>query len=318
MNETQLGRSPIGDSRSNVIAVLPKSGRHESLTAAVVAGGGVLGPIEEASALVWADPALPELLPTTLAKGPNVRWVALPFAGIEPYAAHLTKDQIWTAAKGVYAEPVAEHVVACALAGLRGLVHYGRQSTWAAPQGRNLLGAKVTVFGAGGITASLMRLLEPFNCEVTVVRRQADPYPGAVRTLGLDQRVEAVANADVVVLALALTPETRHVIGADELAAMPNHAWLVNVARGGHVDPDALLDALDAHSIGGAALDVTEPEPLPDGHALWVHPQVLITPHVGNTPEMGVPLLAAHIEDNVTRFRLGDELAGVIDTATGY
>lgn len=318
MSETQMGRSPIGDSRSNVIAVLPKSGRHESLTAAVIAGGGVIGAIEEASALVWADPAVPELLPATLAKGPNVRWVALPFAGIEPYAAHLTSEQVWTAAKGVYAEPVAEHIVACALAGLRGLVDYSRQTTWAPPQGRNLLGAKVTVFGAGGITASLMRLLEPFNCEVTVVRRQADPYPGAARTLSLDQRVEAVAGADLVVLALALTPETRHVIGADELAAMANHAWLVNVARGGHVDADALLAALDTGSLGGAALDVTEPEPLPDGHPLWGHPGVLITPHVGNTPEMGIPLLASHIEDNVARFRVGDELAGIIDTAAGY
>ncbi len=330
MSESQMGRSPVrdsepnvtgrspGDSEPKVIAVAPSSGRFESLEAAVVAGGGVLGPIEDAAALVWADPAVPEQLPAVLAKGPNVRWVALPFAGIEPYAAYLTHEKVWTAAKGVYAEPVAEHVVACALAGLRGLVHYSRQTSWAPPQGRNLLGAKVTIFGAGGITDSLMRLLEPFGCAVTVVRRQADPYPGAARTLGLDARLEAVADADLVVLALALTPETHHVIGEAELAAMADHAWLVNVARGGHIDADALRSALDNELLGGAALDVTDPEPLPDGHPLWSHPRVLITPHVGNTPEMGIPLLAAHIEENVARFRVGDELLGVIDTSAGY
>ncbi len=322
--QSSTGRSPVRDSEPNVVVcVAPQSGRHESLKAAVVAGGGELGSIGEADALVWADPAVPHEFPATLAQGPNVRWVALPFAGIEPYADYLTDrngdhDMVWTAAKGVYAEPVAEHVVATALAGMRGLVHYSRETTWAPPVGRNLLGARVTVFGAGGITDSLVRLLGPFNCDITVVRRQADPYPGATRTVALADRLDALADTDLVVLALALTPETRGVISDAELAAMPDHAWLVNVARGGHIDTDALVCALDAGSIGGAALDVTDPEPLPDGHPLWGQPRVLITPHVGNTPEMGIPLLARHIEQNVARFRVGDELDGVIDTSAGY
>jgi phosphoglycerate dehydrogenase-like enzyme len=120
------------------------------------------------------------------------------------------------------------------------------------------------------------------------------------------------------VLALALTPHTRHVIGAPELEAMAPHAWLVNVARGGHIDTDALLAALDAGALGGAALDVTDPEPLPDGHPLWGDPRVLITPHVGNTPEMGVPLLAAHVARNVASFVAGEALVGVIDVEAGY
>ena len=87
---------------------------------------------------------------------------------------------------------------------------------------------------------------------------------------------------------------------------MAPHAWLVNVARGGHVDNDALLHALDRGDIGGACLDVTDPhEPLPDEHPFWSRPNVLITPHIANTPEMGVPLLAAHIETNVARFVAG-------------
>ncbi|MDH5289100.1 MAG: hydroxyacid dehydrogenase, partial [Acidimicrobiia bacterium] len=99
---------------------------------------------------------------------------------------------------------------------------------------------------------------------------------------------------------------------------MAPYTWLVNVARGGHVDNEALLEAVDAGRIAGACLDVTEPEPLPDGHPLWARPRILISPHVGNTPEMGVPLLAAHIERNVSAFVAGQPLEGVVDVDAGY
>lgn len=301
-----------------MVAVEPKSGRFESLEEAVRAGGGVLGPPEEASALVWADAHASDLLPGVLARGPGITWVALPFAGIEPYVGHLDRERTWTCAKGVYARPVAEHALALGLAGLRGLVQYGRASRWEPPQGTNLVDAAVTVFGAGGITTELLALLAPFGTTNTVVRRRPEPVPEADRVLGLDRRVEAVRDADLVVLALALTPETRHVIARAELAAMAPHAWLVNVARGGHVDTAALLTALDAGAIGGAALDVTDPEPLPQGHPLWSHPRAIVTPHVGNTPEMGVPLLARHVRDNVARFARGAALDGLVDVDAGY
>jgi phosphoglycerate dehydrogenase-like enzyme len=301
-----------------VVAVEPKSGRFESLEQAVVAGGAVVGAPEEASALVWADAHAAPELPAVLARGPGITWVALPFAGIEPYVPYLDDQRTWTCAKGVYARPVAEHVLAMGLAGLRGLVHYGRATSWQPPRGSNLVDGRVTVFGAGGITAELIELLAPFRAEVTVVRRRPDPVPGAARVVGLDRRLDAVRGADLVVLALALTAETRHVIGVDELAAMASHAWLVNVARGGHVDTDALVAALDAGAIGGAALDVTDPEPLPAGHRLWGHERCLVTPHVGNTPEMGVPLLARHIEANVARFVRGEALDGLVDVGAGY
>ncbi len=84
------------------------------------------------------------------------------------------------------------------------------------------------------------------------------------------------------------------------------------------MQPDALLSALDRGQLGGACLDVTEPEPLPDRHPLWSHPRVMITPHVANTPEMGVPLLARHIRDNVSRFAAGEPLLGRIDVDAGY
>ncbi len=317
MKDESDGRSPERDSAPKV-SVVPKSGRVESLEEAVLLGGGELSDLAEAEGLVWADATKPDELPAALAAAPNVRWVGLPYAGIEPYVPYLDSERTWTCARGVYSTPVAEHVVALALGGLRHIVGYSREREWSGPVGRNLVGANVTIFGAGGITEEVIRLLAPFNCSITVVRRSTDPVPGASTTIALDRRLDALTNADVVVLALALTDTTAGVIGAAELAAMPDHSWLVNVARGGHVQTDALVTALESGSIGGAALDVTDPEPLPAGHPLWSMPNVVITPHIANTPEMGIPLLADHIADNVARLRRGDDLLGVIDVESGY
>ena len=300
------------------VAVEPKSGRYESLEEAVEAGGGRIVPIEEASALVWADPAVPEQLPAVLARGDQVRWVGLPFAGIEPYVPFLDHERTWTCARGVYARPVAEHVLTLGLAGLRAVVHYARTAHWSAHEGRNLIDGEIVIFGAGGITTELLRLLQGFDTTTTVIRRRPEPLAGATRTVSLDQRLEVLGAADLVVLALALTPETERVIGAAELDAMADHAWLINVARGAHVDHEALVTALDTGAIAGACLDVTDPEPLPDDHPLWARHNVLVTPHVGNTEEMGVPLLAAHIRRNVDAFRLGRTLEGVVDPEAGY
>lgn len=300
------------------VAVEPKSGRSESLEEAVVAGGGRIAPVDEATALVWADPTVPEQLPDVLGRGPQVEWVGLPFAGIEPYVPYLDHDRVWTCARGVYARPVAEHVLTLGLAGLRSVVHYARTPHWSAHAGRNLIDGEIVVFGAGGITTELLRLLQGFDCTTTVIRRRADPMPGATRTVTLADRLDVLGSADLVVLALALTPETTGVIGAAELEAMADHAWLVNVARGAHVDDAALLAALDAGSIAGACLDVTDPEPLPDDHPLWARHNVLITPHVGNTEEMGVPLLAAHIRRNVEAFGRNETLEGIVDAEAGY
>jgi len=120
------------------------------------------------------------------------------------------------------------------------------------------------------------------------------------------------------VLALALTPQTEHVIAARELAAMSPTAVLVNVARGQHVDTDALVEALRSGSIGGAALDVTDPEPLPDDSPLWREPRCLITPHTANPWQTAQPLLARRTQDNVQRFARGEPLLGLVDLAAGY
>lgn len=285
---------------------------------AVGDGGGHVVPVDEAEALVWADPRNPDALEQALDRAPDVRWVQLPFAGIENFVQLVDHDRIWTCGKGVYAEPVAELALSLALAGLRGFGTYARASSWERPQGHNLLGARVTILGGGGITTSLVRLLQPFDCHLTVVRRNANHIDGVDDVLEADRYAHALSGADVVVLALALTPETEGIIAIDELALMEDHAWLVNVARGRHVVTDDLVTALRDRMIGGAGLDVTDPEPLPDGHPLWSMPNCLVTPHVGNTPEMAVPLLAERITTNVKLFGAGEELVGPVDADAGY
>ena len=285
--------------------------------AAVEAAGSVVVPPDEATALVWADPQHPERFPELLHDG--IEWVQLPYAGIGPFLPMLDDQRSWTCGKGVYARPVAEAALAMLLAGFRNIVGYARKQTWSAPVGQNLHGANVVILGGGGITDELLPLLAPFECRVTVLRRTAEPIEGATHTATLAELHEVLPDTDAVILALALTPETEHVIGAAELAAMKSTAWLVNVARGGHVDTDALVDALRSGSIGGAALDVTDPqEPLPDGHPLWTLPNCLITPHVANTPEMGLVLLAERVTDNVRRYLAGDDLIGLVDIGKGY
>ena len=301
------------------IAVMPE-GLRTFLGPAVEAGGGVVSDPGDADALVWAAIGDAGGLASVLDDNPQLRWVQLPWAGIEPYVDVIRShaELTWTCAKGVYAEPVAEHALALALAGRRNLGPYARSETWTRPRGRNLLGARVTVLGGGGITASLLRLLAPFGCDVTVVRRNPAPLAGATRVVGSDELDSALSGSEVAVLALALVPETEGIIDARRLALLGPDATLVNVARGRHVVTDDLVAALRDGTLGSAGLDVTDPEPLPDGHPLWELPNAIITPHTANTPEMAIPLLSARVTDNVRRWAAGEPLLGPLDPAAGY
>jgi phosphoglycerate dehydrogenase-like enzyme len=285
---------------------------------AITAGGGYLVPVRDAEGLVCASPRDAVTLERTLSEADHLRWVQLPFAGIEDFAHLIDTHRHWTCGKGVYAEPVAELALTLALAGLRGLDTYARADRWEKPRGANLLGGRVTILGGGGITRSLLRLLTPFDCHVTVVRNRAQEMEGADEVVDADAYVDTLPGADVVVLALALTPDTDGIISRDELELMEDHAWLVNVARGRHVVTADLVDALRERVIGGAGLDVTEPEPLPPDHPLWTMPNCIITPHVGNTPEMAEPLLAERITTNVRRYANGEELIGPVYLDLGY
>jgi phosphoglycerate dehydrogenase-like enzyme len=288
------------------------------MTEAVADGGGTLADPPDADGLVWTDAHDASGLVALLDGAPGIRWVQLPFAGVEKFLHVLDAAHTWTSAKGVYAEPVAEHVLALGLAGLRQLTVRARAHEWGPPAGKRLMGERVTILGGGGITVALLELLAPFDVETTVVRRHVAPLEGATRVVGTDQLADALPGACLVVLALALTPETTGIIGAPELALMDRDAWLVNVARGPHVDTDALVAALRAGQIGGAALDVTDPEPLPADHPLWDLDNCLITPHTANPWAMAEPLLAERVCENVRRFGRGEPLAGVVDVDLGY
>jgi phosphoglycerate dehydrogenase-like enzyme len=283
-------------------------------------GGEPVALDEDPVGLVWTDARAMDALHTALATRPKISWVQLPQAGVERafQAGVVDHQRRWTSAKGAFSEPVAEHALMLILAGLRQLKIRARAESWGKPAGESLFRQPVTVVGAGGIATVLLRLLEPFGTPVTVVRRQAEPVPGAARTLTIDRLPEALAGARAVVIVVALTPQTQGLIGRAELAAMEPDAWLVNVARGGVVDTEALTAALKGHQIGGAALDVTDPEPLPAGHPLWDLPNCLITPHTADTEEMTQPLLAGRITDNVRRLAAGQPLTGLLDPDLGY
>jgi phosphoglycerate dehydrogenase-like enzyme len=293
----------------------------DSACQAVRDGGGEPAGVDAAAdALVWLAPADVDGLRQALATASSARWIQLPMAGVERMAAArvLDPERIWTSAKGAFAEPVAEHALALALAGLRSLRTRITARSWGQPAGQSLYDEPVTILCGGGIAVSLLELLAPFRVTATVVRRRADPVPGAARTLPPDRLHEALADARVVFLALALTPGTERIIGAAELATMPPGTWLVNVARGPLVDTVALVTALRDGTISGAALDVTDPEPLPDGHPLWDMENCIITPHTADTPEMVDRLLAQRIQANVARFAAGQPLIGLVDPAAGY
>jgi len=309
---------PTAADRSR-IAVLPE-GVRGFLADAVEAGGGELSEPDDALALVWTETAAADALGRVLDDHAGLRWVQLPWAGVEPYVdvirAHA--DRTWTCGKGVYAEPVAEHALALALAGLRGLDHYARATSWTGQRGHNLLGARVTILGGGGIAESLLRLLGPFRCDVTVVRRVPRAMAGAGSVVGEDRLDDALAGADVVVLALPLLPDTVGLMDRHRLELLAPGACLVNVARGQHVVTDDLVEALRDGTLGSVGLDVTDPEPLPDGHPLWTLANAIVTPHTANTLEMALPLLSARITDNVRRWTAGEPLVGLVDPAAGY
>lgn len=300
------------------VTVAPE-GKLRWLRQAVLAAAAQLVEIQEAEVLVWTDVDDVEGLRSYLAQGQGLRWIQLPWAGVEPFAAAgvFTDRYLWTCGKGVYAEPVAEHALALALAGLRDLKQRALADSWGRSSGTSLIGAQVTILGGGGITQSLIRLLAPFQTQITVVRRHPQPLAGA-QVVGFDQLQQTLTGVDVLFLALALTPETQGVIGKPELQRLGPQAWIVNVARGSHIDTAALVEALQQGQIRGASLDVTDPEPLPSGHALWSLPNCLITPHTANTEAMAIPLLSARVTENLCRYQAGQPLIGRVDPLLGY
>ena len=178
---------------------------------------------------------------------------------------------------------------------------------WSFTTHSSLVGARVLIVGAGDIGRTIGRMLAGFDVELTYVARTA--RDGVRPTTDLPQ---LLPDADVVILIVPVTPETIGMVDAAFLAAMPDGALLVNAARGRIVDTDALVAELSAGRLR-AALDVTDPEPLPQGHPLWTAPGLLLTPHVGGTvPETDARAAAAAV-DQIARVLAGKPLANVVD-----
>ncbi|MGK9269403.1 D-isomer specific 2-hydroxyacid dehydrogenase family protein [Williamsia muralis] len=299
------------------VALLPHSDPH--LAEAIASAGGTLADLAEARALVWIGnvDGFPDPLPDT------IEWVQLRLAGIESFlrAGLLDDRRIWTNASGFYAENVAEHALALLLAGLRQinvavLRHWDEKAI--DPAVRSLHGSTVGIIGAGGIARSLIPRLNACGAQVIAVNRSGRPVEGASATLPASKIDEVWGLVDHVVLAAPATDETRHLINARTLAALPRHAWLINVARGPLVDEVALRDALMAGEIAGAALDVTDPEPPAADDPLWDLPNVIITPHVAN-PSAGLTrTMAPWLAENLRRFAAGDDMLAVVRPGADY
>ena len=286
------------------MAVLPFA--EDWLAEAVRAGGGEVSPIEDAGALIW-DAGSPGDLVRALARAGGVRWVQLSWTGVDRYLSLMTDGRVWTCARDIYGPGVAEHALALALAVLKGVTKATRDSTWSPYEPRTLFGAGVAIVGGGSIGRSIAELLRPFDCSVRIVTRR-----------NREHLLDALTGVDVVFLAVPLTPETDGIIGERELREMGPRAVLVNIARGRLVRTDELVEALREGYIAGAGLDVTEPEPLPDGHPLWELPNCAITPHIASVDMLAKEPYTKLVTENVRRFAAGEALLGIVDRERGY
>jgi phosphoglycerate dehydrogenase-like enzyme len=288
------------------------------LSEAVLRGGGALvADMSDADMVVWNDG------PASLAGQlhPGIKWVQLAAAGVDDWLASgvIDSDRVWMSGAKTYSHIVAEHALALILAGRHRLAECARQTEWRPElQGQPLDCAAVLIVGAGGIGRGLIEMLGPLRTQTVAVTRSGSATPGAERSVAFDELADEWSRADVIVLAAPATPATYRIINSQTLEMMRSNALIVNIARGSLIDTVALVDALRHDRIGGAALDVTDPEPLPSGHPLWSDPRVLITPHAANPRDARLRRFAERVTDSVSRIGSGTEPAAVIDTKLGY
>jgi phosphoglycerate dehydrogenase-like enzyme len=259
---------------------------------------------------VWIPPlvTVPDV-PGTLARMSSLRLVQTVTAGVEPYRPHMPEGAVLCNARGVHDAGTAEWAVGAMIAVLREFPEFvdaQRQGEWTYHHTGVLADSTVLIVGYGSIGAALERRLEGFEVEIVRVARSAreDVH-------GMAELPRLLPQADVVVLLVPATPDTAGMVDATFLARMKDGAVLVNAARGGVVDTDALILELKSGRLR-AALDVTAPEPLPEDHPLWSAPGVLITPHVaGSTPASGRRMLRL-IKAQLSRYLAGEQLINVI------
>jgi len=267
---------------------------------------------EATQAQIWVPRTSGAVIPDNgfLEALPRLRLVQLLSAGAERFIGRLPDGVVLCNARGAHTPATAEWAVTATLAAQRGIPFFVREQDagrWSFTTHRTLAGARVLLIGAGDIGRTIGRMLAGFDVELTYVARTA--RDGVRSTADLPQ---LLPHADVVILIVPVTEETRGMVDAEFLAAMPDGALLVNAARGVVVDTDALVAELTSGRLR-AALDVTEPEPLPAGHPLWTAPGLLLTPHVGGeVPETG-ERSAATVVDQLGRILAGRPLVNVVD-----
>lgn len=275
----------------------------------------LIGEIDALVAPVYAF--TPEVTQAVCAAGPRLRLLQLLTAGYDRLAqAPLPPGLVVATAGASLAPAVADHALALILAQYRGIpasvAAQGRMDWDRTPyeQGRSLSGQAALIYGFGAIGKAIARRLAAFDVQITGVNRRGFVHPLAHRMLASADLDTGLPLADIVVIAADLNAETRHAFDARRLGLMRRGALLVNVSRGQIVQTDALVAALDQGTIGGAALDVTDPEPLPPDHPLWRCPNTLISAHVAGGG--AAPMLASHAADNIARFIRGDALDSVV------
>jgi phosphoglycerate dehydrogenase-like enzyme len=275
----------------------------------------------DVEALVWTDYARPDLLVETLDANPQIKWVQLPFAGVDAFSHIIQRPITFTSAKRSYSEPVAEHALMLATALGRNIPQRVKASSWGKKFAASLYDQQVLIVGGGGIAQELVRLLAPFRAKVSVVRmRTSESFEthGVATILGFDALDAELAKSKFVFLACALTDQTRRLFDASRFGLMRSDSYLVNIARGEVIDQDALLAALDAGQLAGAGIDVASPEPLPDGHPLFGRDDLIVTPHTADTGEMIQRLFAERLRVNVAAWLNNESLTGVVDPELGY
>lgn len=259
-----------------------------------------------------------------LDKATRVRWYHSLGAGVENLVglpAFRERGIVLTNNSGAMDIPIGEHVIAMLLAAAKRFYLYRdqqRQGIWKEHGQRELHGSTLVVFGLGSIGAEAARLAAALGMRVIGVRRSSTPVPGVERIVPPDQLADAVAEADYLAVCAPLTRATRGAVSREVIARMKPTAWIVNIARGAIVDEAALVDALKAGLIGGAALDALTVEPLPRESPLWSLENVIITPHSSNSSPNVRQRTLALVKENVGRFDRGEPLLNVVNLEAGY
>lgn len=267
---------------------------------------------------------LPPETQAALFAQPTVRWFHSASAGVDQALGDALRAHpaVLTNGRGVFDAPVAETVLAYILMAVKRMPEFLRQQQarqWHRLALREVAGLTVGLVGMGHIGSEIAQRCHALGMRVIATRRNPDRGdPHVERMLPSEQLGELLATSDFVVLAVPLTAETEGLIGAEQLRRMRSDAWLINIARGSVVQTDALLTALREGWIAGAALDVFDPEPLPEESPLWGLENVILTPHnTWSTPHFHAREAALFIE-NLRRFLRDEPLRNVVDKEQGY